>query len=637
MGISLKTNWVFVFLLLSVLGISLGAQDKVDEPPVEPEVISIFPLGGQQGEILEVEIRGRTLEEAYAIWFDTEGLEAQVKTVEEIELDEKKDPKTESEKSRSGHRVFLQVQISAAARIGPHSLWLVSPRGVSNTVPFWVHADPVMVEGQGPHDTPEQAQWVRFPVVVNGKLSQPGELDYYAFESLPGGELTFELISEMSIDPRLALYEQTGSWFDRHRTTQLAFSFDDDNTTTKPQFRYRFKKKGRYLMGVESFSAKGGPDCFYQIRIAPRGYWSRSEGKRGFAQVVRQDWRERDFTRKIAADRLEVLRSRTVRLPTTGVGTDQVGSSSQIGGSETTVDRKPVQDLSTLLTIPSVVMEREPNETVEQALEVSVPALIEGTIDRPEDVDSFKFKVKGGDKLALEIQTPQAIPPYFNPRVGILDTDGREFLTNVYKRLGRQFQFYLKTVEPKTVYTFELGGEYTLQIRDITSKYGDSSFLYRLLIRPQIPHVGEIQLKEERVNLVPGEARKLTVITEQEEGYGGEIALSVENLPPGVQAFPATEVEPDRGINPDEGEKERFVAKTQKATIVLMAEAHAPVTTEPHFFRIVGRPIIEGRPGPPLSSTLAPERQLSRPALPTRLVELQEIPLMVVRREGKSR
>ena len=66
-------------------------------------------------------------------------------------------------------------------------------------------------------------------------------------------------------------------------------------------------------------------------------------------------------------------------------------------------------------------------------------------------MDSFKFQVQTGERLAFEIETPESRTPQFNPRLGVFDGDGREFLTNVYKRISRNGQFYLKTVEPKTL------------------------------------------------------------------------------------------------------------------------------------------------------------------------------------------
>ena len=241
------------------------------------------------------------------------------------------------------------------------------------------------------------------------------------------------------------------------------------------------------------------------------------------------------------------------------------------------------------------------NDSLDQALEVSLPVLLEGAIEHPGDVDTFKFRVGTGDRLAFEIETPESRTPQFNPRLGVFDTDGREFLTNVYKRIGRNGQFYLKTVEPKTLYTFRLGGEHFLQIRDVTSRYGDPGFRYRLLIRPQVPHVGDIQVLEDRLNLKPGQAHKLTVTTAQEEGFEHDIAVTLEGLPEGVQLLPGTQVEPDKGPPLDEGEKDRFVPKTEKAILMLLAEASAPATSMPKLVQISARVVVDGKVGPRLA------------------------------------
>ena len=66
----------------------------------------------------------------------------------------------------------------------------------------------------------------------------------------------------------------------------------------------------------------------------------------------------------------------------------------------------------------------EPVTGVDKTLKVdiSIPAIIEGSIERPGDIDSFKFKVDPGQKLAFEIETPEFTPPRFNPRLGVVDS-----------------------------------------------------------------------------------------------------------------------------------------------------------------------------------------------------------------------
>ena len=82
-----------------------------------------------------------------------------------------------------------------------------------------------------------------------------------------------------------------------------------------------------------------------------------------------------------------------------------------------------------------------------------------------------------------------------------------------------------------------------------------------------------------------------------------------------MEALPGTEPEPEKGINPDEGPKERFVPKSQKATVLLVAREDAPATAMPRMIRIVARPVVGGSLGPP---------QLVR-----------EVPLMVILRQER--
>ena len=65
-------------------------------------------------------------------------------------------------------------------------------------------------------------------------------------------------------------------------------------------------------------------------------------------------------------------------------------------------------------------------------------------------------------------------------------------------------------------------------MRDITPRSGDPAFRYRLLLRPQVPHVGRIEATPEVVNLRPGQAKKVTILSDQEEGFGGDILFSAD-------------------------------------------------------------------------------------------------------------
>jgi hypothetical protein len=285
---------------------------------------------------------------------------------------------------------------------------------------------------------------------------------------------------------------------------------------------------------------------------------------------------------------------------------------------------------------PSSFLEREPNSSVNEALEISVPSIAEGSIERPGDIDIFRFQVEPGQRLAFEIETPETKPPHFHPRMGVVDRENRELFTNVHRRISlfnnnAKRQVYFQSVEPKVSYTFDAGGEYFLQVRDITSRYGDPSYDYRVLVRPQIPHVGEVLLGEldsvnrisnqvnelDRINLIRGQAKKLTLFTSHEEGFMGDVAFSLTGLPKGVEAFPAAEVNDARAPTDLTVKPETLLPKTQETTMVLLAERDTQLTHMPVRVRLHCRPILKGKLG--------------------RKLLVREIPLMVVQGIGPER
>jgi hypothetical protein len=284
---------------------------------------------------------------------------------------------------------------------------------------------------------------------------------------------------------------------------------------------------------------------------------------------------ERDFARKIEADWIESLQARSV-----------VEDSDEESGGGVSFESFP---------------EQEPNDQLDEALEVgAIPAALEGTIGGPGDVDTFKFKVGDGALVAFEIETPMTKPSYFFPWMKVMDADGKEVAENLNKVWGRSGNFVVKHLEAKTTCSFEKGGEYTLRIRDITSRKGGSDFKYRLLVRNQVPHVGAIRPEEDHVLVTPGQASTLELSVDLEEGYQGEVLFTVENLPPGVKAFPVVaSPKPKRSTEdlPPLRDQERYRPATQKAYIALMADSSALPVRDPWLINLKARPIKGGKTG----------------------------------------
>jgi hypothetical protein len=571
-------------------------------PPPEPQISSIGPLGARRNGATECEIRGQALEGAYALWTDCPELKGTIQAVEEepppAETGDVKKPRPKT------YRIVTELTVSTGAALGTHSVRVISPRGISNAVSFVVHDDPAGDEAQLPKEADLAGRRLDVPAAVGGRIEQEGEVDSYVFHASAEQELRFEVVSADRLDAQITIYEPSGSWFDPQRWRRLAHN-DEPNTASRnknPNLTHRFSKPGRYVVSVASFLGRGGPDYYYLMRVAAPATPCFSAPLLAHPRLGR--WDERSFTRRLDLDRLDLIAGRTV---------PPAPAKEAPSGAE-----KPA-----LVRAP----EREPNDGEQEALEIEVPSLIEGTIERSGDIDWFRFAITDGARLAFEIETSERPAPLFTPRITVVDANGHELVNNVYAYVQGSGEFIEKTVEPKITASFERGGEYRLRIEDFTSRHGGPDSRYRVMVRRQLPHMGRVEAglgfqpltdgnvrrgrDADRLNLEPGHAKKITVLTEHEEGYDGEIALVVEGLPAGVDAFPATEVEPDRPGVIDEGKKERYRPVARSATILIVAQSDAPLTRLPVAVRLKATPVVRGR----LGTTFT----------------VHEVPLMVVR------
>lgn len=610
----------FAGLLSIVLVLTAGglwAKESPENRKRNPKLLSMTPMGGSPGSSLEFRVRGEDLEGIRSVWLSCDRLTAEVKAVKEIKLEK---ARFSSKTYVPGQEVFLQVDIAEDAPIGAHSLRLLTEWGLSGPVTLVVSQGRKVVQEQPePHQEPESAQLLELPANLNGRIGRNGEVDFYAFEVLRNQELQFEVLAAGGLlpdspihfrDPELILYQPSRGWFQgkvrrlETRVESTVFLLPKEGGILRPRLRHRFSKGGRYLVAVASLSQKGGPGHNYQLRISPvgssarpgQGHWTRF-GPAADAALL--DWRERGFGREIHPGRRQKLRARAVAGPdgksaTTpaGEGADKPGRSDAGVG-----DQSPP-----LAGYPSLVGS-EPDESPDLASNISLPVILEGRIDAPGDLDHFRFAVEAGQRVAFEIQTVDRMFPVLSPWLEVLDASGQAVCSNIYRSVENNSAYWQKFLQSKTVFTFEEGGDYVLRLRDLTSRQGGNGFTYRVLVRPQVPHIGVVSLAGgDHINLVPGEARTLKLTLEREEGLDQMVTLHLENLPPGVQVLPTAVPEQESGkarntrneVHPD-----RFFPRKQEVSLTLLVEGDTPGPLQPHPVRLSARLVAEGRPGPP--------------------------------------
>jgi len=141
---------------------------------------------------------------------------------------------------------------------------------LSGRVPFAVDTLPECLE-QEPNDQPAQAQRVTLPVIVNGRIGQPGDSDGFCFDGRAGDEIVAEVHARRlnsPLDSVLKLTDAAGQ--------QLAMNDDYEDkgaglTTHHADswLRVALPADGKYYLHLTDMQHQGGPEYGYRLRITP--------------------------------------------------------------------------------------------------------------------------------------------------------------------------------------------------------------------------------------------------------------------------------------------------------------------------------------------------------------------------------
>ena len=126
---------------------------------------------------------------------------------------------------------------------------------------------------KAPNNSPATAQRVKLPIIMNGRIDQPGDWDVFRFQGRAGQAIVAEVYARRLDSPLDSVLKLTDS-----KGKQLAFNDDYDDPGAGLETHHADSRilttlaaNGTYYLYLGDAQQKGGPEYAYRLRIgAPR-------------------------------------------------------------------------------------------------------------------------------------------------------------------------------------------------------------------------------------------------------------------------------------------------------------------------------------------------------------------------------
>jgi len=410
----------------------------------------------------------------------------------------------------------LKLTIAKDAPRGPRELRLVTPAGV--TAPLVVLIDDLPpAQEKEPNDRPDQATPVTLPATIAGHIQAPLDVDHFRFHAIAGQRLIFDVQAYRTgskLDSSLTLFDAAGR--------ELAH--DEDTNGLDSLIDYTAKSDGDYLLRIQDLRYQGGDGYAYRIRAGNFPYLDATfplGARRGGQVPVQLIGRNLDPSSSTLVLNLP---------PDAPTGTRDISVATPRGTS----NPRPFE----VGDLPEMT-EAEPNDSPAVANAVTAPVVINGRINHPGDVDSFRFRAAGPEPLVCEIEAQRYGSP-IDALLTLTDVEG-----NVLQRNDDTASADAR-VEIKDAARDK---EYVVSVTDLLGRGGDN-FVYRLTIKPLGASADfEVAFQPDNPRVSRGGNTKLWCIVTRKGALAGDVNITLTGLPQGVTAAPVVDKgQPSSGI-----------------------------------------------------------------------------------------
>ena len=471
-----------------------------------PPVASyIFPAGGQRGQTVNVRVGGLFLHGQCPFEMLGAGVEASplLKRTKTTWFEGPLLPLPESQQAEDYPQDYTgQIRIKPDSPLGVHPWRVWTAQGAAaGAVHFMIGDLPEIVEQE--IDGDPVAVEVRLPVTINGRIFPREDVDIWSFSAKKGQTITGEVYAARlgsPLDSYLEVIDPQGR----------RIAENDDTFGADSLVRFTAAMDGRYQLRIHDVNFRGGPAYVYRLTLTADPYVERVYplgARRGSTVTftpIGQELAEGTVSMSMPADAPENYAHRLT-----------------IAGKQTNPFVLDVDDVPEYL-------EAEPNDQPAQARPVSLPAMLNGRIDKPGDVDFWTFPARKGvvyqfEARALALGSPLRVV------VAVTDATGKE-LARADAAQGK--------LDPVLRFTAPADGAYFLRVGSLFSSRGGPEYAYR--VRAQVEATPDFRLRvtDHVLTLNRGGQAKLKVLVER-TAAPAPVQLAIEGLPPGVTAVKA--------------------------------------------------------------------------------------------------
>jgi hypothetical protein len=429
-----------------------------------------------------------------------------------------------------GEDVKLKITVAPNAPPGERELRLLTAAGLSNPRVFRVDQLPEFskkaeISLSGPrnanqprsarrsnNNSPEKGLRITLPAQVNGQV-MPGGVDRYEFTARRGVRLV-AAVNARSLIPYIA--DAVPGWFQAtlalydSKGKELAYA-DDFRFNPDPVLYYEIPLDGDYALEIKDAIYRGREDFVYRITV----------GEVPFLTSI--------FPLGGKAGEQTTVEVKGWNLPTNTLVMDAKNKGPGAYPLSVRQEERVSNPVPFAVDALPEALEQEPNNSPERAQPVTLPIIVNGRIDPPDDRDVFRFEGRAGDQVVAEVYARRLNSP-LDSMLKLTDAAGHQLAFNDdYEDKGAGLTTH--HADSRLQFTLPATGTCYLHLGD-TQGHGGPEYGYRLRLSPPQPDF-ELRVVPASVNVRAGASVPLTVYALRKDGFTNEVSVVLKDAPQG--------------------------------------------------------------------------------------------------------